>query len=180
MATEEFVANKQAYLLVGGPGVGKTTVIKEAVARMEGRAGGFYTEEIRAQGLRQGFRIVTLDGESATLAHMDIGGPYRVSRYGVDVDSLDRVGVLALRQAARERDVVVIDEIGKMELFSASFREAVLEALESGKKVLGTIMLGSHPWADEIKRRPEVGLIPITRMNRHQVLDEVLCCLRDP
>lgn len=160
---------RQALLLCGGPGTGKTTLIKEALTQKRIRAGGFYTEEIRSGGWRQGFRLVTLDGETATLAHTSFPGPYRVSRYGVDLSALDQVGVPALRQATREREMVVIDEIGKMELCSEAFREAVTEALGSGKKVVGTIMLAPHPWADRIKGHPQVEVVMVTRANREQV-----------
>ena len=164
---------KQAYLLTGRPGTGKTSIIKQAVAGMKGKAGGFYTEEIRSRGVRQGFRLVTLDGQSAILAHINIHSPYLVSKYGVDIDSLDRVGVSALHQAAQQCDLVVIDEIGKMELFSANFRDAVLQVISGGKRVLGTIMLNPHPWVDAIKRQPQVKLIEVTRYNHHQVLEEL-------
>ena len=164
---------KQVYLLTGRPGTGKSSLIKQAVAGMKGRAGGFYTEEIRVQGVREGFRLVTLDGQSAILAHVNIRGPHRVSKYGVDVDALDRAGVSALRRAAEQCELVVIDEIGKMELFSASFREAVLQVIDGGKRVLGTIMLSSHPWADAIKRRPQVNLVTVTRDNHQLVLEEL-------
>jgi len=165
---------KRVYLLTGRPGTGKTSLIKQAVAGMKGKAGGFYTEEVRSQGVRQGFRLVTLDGRSAILAHVDIRSPYRVSKYGVDIDSLDRVGVSALHQAAKECYLIVIDEIGKMELFSANFRETVSQILDSGKRVLGTIMLYPNPWADEIKHRPQVNLITVTRDNHQRVLEELL------
>jgi len=164
---------KQVYLLTGQPGVGKTSIIKQVVVGMGGRVGGFYTEEMRSRGARQGFRLVTLDGQSAVLAHIDIHSPYRVSKYGVDIDSLDRVGVFALRQAAEHCDLVVIDEIGKMELFSASFREVVLQLIDGGKKVLGTIMFNPHPWADAIKRMPPVKLVTVTRDNHQLVLEEL-------
>ena len=141
---------------------------------MKGRAGGFYTEEVRSQGIRKGFRLVTLDGQDAILAHIDIHSPYRVSKYGVDIDSLDRIGVSALRKAAQQCDLVVIDEIGKMELFSVSFREVVLQIIDSGKRILGTIMLNSNPWADAIKCQPQVNLVVVTRANYHQVLEELL------
>ena len=165
---------KRVYLLTGRPGTGKTSLIKQAVAGMRGKAGGFYTEEIRSQGVREGFRLVTLDGQDAILAHVNIHSPYRVGKYGVDIDSLDRVGVSALRQAAQQCDLVVIDEIGKMELFSANFREAVIQIIDSGKRVLGTIMLNPNPWADAIKRQPQVNLITVTRNNHCQVLEELL------
>ncbi len=161
---------KQVYLLTGRPGTGKTSLIKQAVAETAVKADGFYTEEIRSQGVRQGFRLVTLDGQSTILAHIDIQSPYRVGKYGVDIDALDRVGVSTLRRAAQQCELVVIDEIGKMELFSASFRESVLQVIDSGRRLLGTIMLSPNPWADAIKRRPQVELVPVTRNNYNQVL----------
>jgi len=164
---------KQVYLLTGRPGTGKTSLIRQVLAGIKGKSGGFYTEEIRSRGIRQGFRLVTLDGQSAILAHVDIHSPYRVSKYGVDIDSLDKVGVSALQRAAQQYDLVVIDEIGKMELFSVEFRNSVSEIIDSGKKVLGTIMFNPNPWADAIKRKPQVNLITVTRVNYHQVLEEL-------
>jgi len=164
---------KQVYLLTGRPGAGKTSLIRQVLAGIKGKSGGFYTEEIRSRGIRQGFRLVTLDGQSAILAHVDIHSPYRVSKYGVDIDSLDRVGVSALHQAAKECDLIVIDEIGKMELFSDNFRKTVLEIIGSGRRVLGTIMLNPNPWADEIKSQSRVKLITVTRDNHQRVLGEL-------
>ena len=164
---------KRVYLLTGRPGTGKTSIIKQAVADMKGKAGGFYTQEIRSQGIREGFRLVTLEGQEATLAHVNIHSPYRVSKYGVDIDGLDRVGVPALYQAVQQCDLVVVDEIGKMELFSANFREAVSQIIDSGKRVLGTIMLNPNPWADRIKQNPQVHLLEVTRTNYYRVLEEL-------
>ncbi len=170
---------KQVYLLTGQPGTGKTSLIKEAVSQIKGRVGGFYTEEIRSRGVREGFRLVTLEGETAILAHINIKSPYRVSKYGVDVDGFDRVGVSALNRAAGDCDFIVIDEIGKMELFSASFRKAVLEIIDGGKRVLGTIMLAPHPWADVIKARPDVKVIEVTRNNHAEALKELSRWLKE-
>ncbi len=169
---------KQVYLLTGRPGTGKTSLIKQVVAQMKGKAGGFYTEEMRNQGLREGFRLVTLDGEKVTLAHVNIRSPYRVSKYGVDIDAFEQVGVPAIQKAARQCDLVVIDEIGKMELFSASFRETVPRVMSCGKKFLGTIMFNHDPLADAIKQQPQVNLLTVTRDNYHEVLEELLSWLK--
>lgn len=165
---------KRALLLTGQPGTGKTALIKEALARTKVNGGGFYTEEIRTGGIRQGFKIVTLDGHEAILAHIHVSSPYQVSKYRVDTDVLDRVGVSALRMAIRESELIVIDEIGKMELFSTQFREAVTQALNSGKKVLGTIMLSAHPFADLIKRHHQVETLLVTRGNHAETLQNIL------
>ena len=175
---------KRVLLLTGKPGTGKTALIKEAIALLRAqhgnlKSGGFYTEEIRSGGVRQGFRIVTLDGKEAILAHVDISSPYQVSKYKVDIDSLNKVGVSALRQALKESDLIVIDEIGKMELFSPQFREAISQTIDSDKKVMGTIMLSPHPFADEIKEHPEVKTLVVTKANRDEVLREVLSWLEE-
>ncbi|MFQ6057418.1 MAG: NTPase [Anaerolineae bacterium] len=168
----------QTILLTGPPRVGKTTIIQRVVERLPGRVGGFYTAEIRERGRRQGFKIVTLDGQEGILAHVDIKGPHRVSKYGVDVAGFEAVGVAALQRAIAGADYIVIDEIGKMELFSATFKAAVREAIESQATVLGTIMLRSHPWADDIKRHPHVTLLHVTPANRDTLAEEILARLR--
>lgn len=169
---------KRIYLLTGSPGVGKTTLIKEAISGSAAKAGGFVTSDIRVQKARQGFEIRALDGPSGVLAHVDFESPFRVSKYGVNVEILDAIGVASLRRATKDSDTIVIDEIGKMELVSMAFRDAVLEAFDSGKKVLGTIMLASHPWADRIKADSRVQLITLTKANYLEVLAEVESWLR--
>ncbi len=159
--------------MTGKPGTGKTSLIMRAIGGAGLRAGGFYTEEIRSGIARVGFRIVTLDGRQAVLAHVGISSPFRVGRYGVDTDAVNSAGVPAVRSAINNADLIVIDEIGKMELFSAEFCDAVIQALNSGKRILGTIMLSSHPFADRVKSRPGVETILVTRDNRAQVHEEI-------
>lgn len=160
---------KNAYLLSGRPGVGKTTLVREVIAPYLARAGGFYTEEVRRRGQRQGFRLLTLDGRETVLASVQLKGPYRVGQYGVNLVALEQVAVPALRRAMMSSDLVVIDEIGKMELLSPSFPEAVLRAIQSGKPLLGTIMAAPHPFADGLRRHPQVQVIEVTEANRGAV-----------
>lgn len=166
----------RALLLTGRPGLGKTTVIRQVVARLGARAGGFYTEEIREGGRRTGFRLVALDGPAGILASVNSPGPYRVGKYGVHLAELDKVGVEAIERARGRPgvSVVVIDEIGKMELFSAAFRTAVLSALDSPKPVLGTVMARPHLWVDAIKGRPDVTVVELMRSNRDTLPQAIL------
>ena len=168
----------QAFLLTGAPGTGKTTIIRAVISASKAKAGGFYTQEIRQGMVRLGFEIVTLDGSRAVLAHVDIRGPQRVGKYGVDVASLDRVAVPAMRQAIRECDIVVVDEIGKMELLSPAFRKVLIEALNSERRLVGTIMLQPHPFADQIKRDSRVQVVRVSKTNRQQIIHEVTTWLQ--
>jgi nucleoside-triphosphatase len=165
---------KHAYLLTGPPGTGKTRLIKEVLEDISDEsAGGFYTEEIRGQGGRKGFQLVTLDGQTATLAHIDIKGRQRVGRYGVDLEVIEKIAVPALCSAAAKGQLVVIDEIGRMELMSAAFRKVITDIIKGGHHVLGTITLNPYPRADAIKQLSEVDLVPVTGSNSRQVLEDI-------
>ena len=60
-----------------------------------------------------------------------------------------------------------------MELISDNFKTAVLDMMDSGKRVLGTIMLSPNPWADRIKCQPQVNLAAVTRASYLQVLADL-------
>jgi nucleoside-triphosphatase len=167
------------FLLTGLPGCGKTSLIKQVLAASALNAGGFYTEEIRLEGIRQGFRLVTLDGRNIILAHSDIRNQYRVSRYGVDVEGFDKIGTASLREALRLQQLIVIDEIGRMELYSAQFKKSVLEIIDSGARVLGTILYKPDPWTDVIKRNSRVRICTLTRHNHSKALQEIQSWLQE-
>lgn len=171
----EFAIKAKNILLTGSPGCGKTSLIKEVLGKLKSvKAGGFFTSEIREKGVRKGFKITSLDGEEAILAHVDFKGPHKVSKYTVSIENLERVGLRALQRAIDEADLIVIDEIGKMELYSEAVREAILATLESDKKVLGTIMQAPHPFANKIKIRKDTVIIEVSRNNWAEVLKEIL------
>jgi nucleoside-triphosphatase len=170
--SEAFIVTEKV-LLTSRPGSGKTTLIKRVVNNLPQRAGGFYTEEIRDGGIRAGFKIVTLSGEEVVFAHVDLKTPERLGKYGLDLSALERIGVGAVRQALQARRLVIIDEIGPMEIRSVVFREAVNEALDSELPVLATIFARSLPFTEAIKSRPDVTLIEVRPNNRERLVSEL-------
>ncbi|MBU7014170.1 MAG: NTPase [Theionarchaea archaeon] len=157
-------------LITGHPGVGKTTLIKKVFKDIDTKS-GFFTGEMREKGRRVGFAIETVDGIKGVLAHVDSQGKYRVSKYKVNISDIETICVPSLNTKS---DLIVIDEIGKMELFSDKFRECVLRALDTGK-VVATIMEQSHPFADAVKNRDDVELVTVTEETR----DELVSILRE-
>jgi len=154
--------------------VGKTTVLERVLACLNVDAGGFFTREMRSGGKRTGFEIVTTDSERGILASVGARGPYRVGKYKVNVGELERVALPALERAILESDLVVIDEIGTMELFSECFQGAVKKAMDSEKPLLGVIKVKPHPFLDAIKQRRDVKLFAVTMKNRDE-LPSVVC-----
>jgi nucleoside-triphosphatase len=166
---------KHAYLLTGKPRIGKTMAIKqiiEAIGREQ--CAGFFTEEIRVQGARVGFRLVTLDGQEGILAHVNIESPIRIGRYGVDLDCFHALGLASLSTAIAMNKLLVVDEIGPMEIASELFKKAILDVLEKPQPLVGTIALQRHPWLDAIKQHEQVELWELMESNRETVIEQII------
>jgi nucleoside-triphosphatase THEP1 len=159
--------------VIGPPRCGKSTLIERVVARLGRPATGFFTREIREGGRRVGFAITTLDGKRGILAHEEISSRCRVGRYGVNLEDIDRIAVPVLVPTS-PGDLVVVDEIGKMECFSRLFRETLIRVLNSGSAVLGSIALKGNPFIEEIKRRHDVSLIHLSERSREDAFASVL------
>lgn len=176
VSVKDYPGKKGVKVLIEGePGSGKTTLVERLITRLKDRKmGGFLTREIKEHGERAGFRIITLDKQEGLLAHVDIAGGLKVGKYTVNVEDLEKVGVKSVERALREDDVIVIDEIGKMELFSNRFREMVDIALNGEKQVVATVALEGPPFIEEIKHKNDIHLIRLTKDNRDEVLEEVV------
>jgi len=169
------LADDHRHLLMTGlPGVGKTTLIRELATRLaEFEPAGFYTEEIRNErGIREGFRLVTLCGRRLILSHIRHPGPYRVGRYGVDVEGFEcLLEELDLRDSPAP--LIIIDEIGKMECFSRRFIDNVMLLLGGPKFLVATIALKGEGFIKQVKGRPDCRLVTITRENRDRLPGEL-------
>ena len=165
-------------LLTGRPGVGKTTLVRRVLEELSDiPVTGFYTVEIRTGGRRLGFRIVTLDGREAILAHVETRSKYRVSRYGVDVAAFERVALPSMTPDLPTR-LLVIDEIGKMECYSQAFRETIVRALDADTPVLATVALRGDRFIEGLKARGDVELVEITPVNRDDLVKELADTLK--
>jgi nucleoside-triphosphatase len=173
--TENAVKAPPRILLEGRPGVGKTTVAERLVALLrdaEVPVSGFLTRELREGRRRVGFSLQTLDGKRALLAHVDLPGPPRVGKYGVDVPSFEELAIPALSSSGNGR-VTVIDELGKMELASRAFCDAVSALLERHVAVVATVLAARHPFTDSLKRRRDTETMQVTVRNRDHLPGEL-------
>jgi nucleoside-triphosphatase len=165
------------WLITGPPGIGKSTLVSKVVfaARSRGYGvGGCLTKEVRKGRERTGFRIYDLlSGNEADLASVDGLGP-RVGRYRVNITNLSTMGASSLLRAAEVADLVVIDEVGPMELTSPEFRKGVKACLASGKPLLIVLHESmKDPLMTEISEQPNSKLTEVTLHNRDGVSSEL-------
>jgi nucleoside-triphosphatase len=165
---------KKNLLITGLPGVGKTKGIRKLCEALKDvHPVGFYTAEIREEGMRKGFELISLEGKRGILSHVHIKSPYRVGRYKVDVSGFeDFLGEIPFFNPSST--VIMIDEIGKMECLSDKFERILKEVLDSEKRVIATIALKGSGLITEVKKRKDVKLFEITQSNRDVLLSEIL------
>ncbi len=163
-------------LLTGPPQCGKTTVVRRVVETFPGRAAGFYTQEVREGGRRLGFVIVTLDGEEAWLSHVDFTGPHRVGKYGVSLENLHRVALpaMSLRPGI---DLIVVDEVGKMECLSPRFIRALEELWAADVARLVTVAAKGGGYIARVREKPDALLMVVTPENRDELPEKILSLL---
>ena len=162
--------NYKNFFITGPPRSGKTTLIFTIINELKSmslKIAGVYCPEERAGYIRKGFKIVDLKtGKEGILARKEANftGP-KVGKYTVNLEDLDEIGTNAIESALKdESDVIVIDEIGKMELKSKNFEHAVLRALNSKKPVIGVIhRKQDHPLLKQIKMRGDTLIYYIDR-----------------
>jgi nucleoside-triphosphatase len=166
-------------LLAGEPGVGKTTLILDIAKGLSHfRIGGFYTQEIREYGQRVGFRVATFSDQSGILAHIKFTTGPTVGKYRVDLPLFEKIAVHELEIALTESSLILIDEIGKMELLSERFKEILPRCFAGDKTLIATIMSRADPYANRLKTRSDVKLIKVTKENRTRlalnIIEEII------
>jgi len=160
-------------LITGLPGCGKTTLLKRLVCELwKFGPAGFYTEEVRLQGQRRGFRLVGLNGMERLLAHADFRAGQRVGKYGVDVPGFeDFLRTQKLDQGVNP--LVFIDEIGKMECLSRNFVDLVRRLLDSPKTIVATVALKGGGLIAEVKQRADVAVVEVAPHSRGRLVGDL-------
>lgn len=158
-------------LLTGRPGIGKTTIVKKVVDKIGGY--GFYTEEWREKGRRKGFYLVLLHGGRYILAEKGKESRYRIGNYAVFPDVMKKA-IEEIEEGLRKGGIIVMDEIGKMELFSLEFKDTVKAVFSYDVSVIATIPISRIPLIEEIKRRKDVKIFEVNLSNRNELPQRVI------
>ena len=164
------------FILTGAPGSGKTTVLEKTVKALKDHGisvGGVVSQEVREGGTRVGFEILDLaTGKHSWLAHVSqMSGP-EFGRYHVNLVDLESVGAKAIVNALANSDVVAIDEIGPMELFSGLFKAAVEKAFEGDKLIIAVVHFKAHNrLVVESKARADAEVFVVTERSRIELPD---------
>ncbi len=158
--------------ITGLPNTGKTQLLMKIIDMLEAEeliVGGMVTEAIIYRNKKVGFNVIDwLTKKKRKFAHENIESKIQVENYGVDMRALDAVGVKAIKTAIAEADVIIIDEVGKMEVESPGFVQVVNDALDCDKPLLLTLHKKSrNPLLQDIRRRDDLRILEVTPVNRN-------------
>lgn len=161
-------------LLTGPPGIGKTTIVKKVIDNLHVPIFGFFTQEVRHNRRRIGFDIITVSGRKGVLARVGLPSKIHVGKYSVFRKDLEEIAVPEIIQGIHDENaIIVIDEIGKMEMFSEKFVDTIFKVLDTGR-VFGTISQKISGIGEKIKRRSDVEIITVSVSNRDILPAQIL------
>jgi len=170
------------WLITGKPGVGKTTIIErlhESLEEAGYAVGGVIAPEIRVEGERTGFHVIDLSsGNRAHLADANRTEGPEVGTYRVSLEAIERIVPAALGDARAEADIVLIDEIGPMQVAANVFVEEIDRTLDADVPTVATVQLDTDTEPMKtVMDRPDVERIMVTVENRdsvpHRLFDEL-------
>ena len=168
----------RVILLTGRPGVGKTTIVNRVYEHYSAsglKIEGMITREVREGDARTGFMITDLSsGQEGWLAKKDLAIGPRVGSYVVVSEDLEKIGVAALDRSIKGvADLVIVDEIGPMEMTSASFRNSISKVLDGKRSVVATVKFGSR--YPEVEKAWEKSVHwEITKENRESIYRRII------
>jgi nucleoside-triphosphatase len=166
-------------LITGLPGAGKTDLIKKlSEIFKEFNPAGFYTAEIKENGIRTGFSLVSLYGDTKVFAHPGVKSKHSVGKYKVDIKGFD-LFLEDIFSREKKKGLYIIDEIGKMECKSRKFSKLVLQLLESDIPLIASISDKGTGLISEVKKRDDIELIEITPNNIELKQKELTMEIRD-
>jgi nucleoside-triphosphatase len=160
-------------LITGVPGIGKTTLVKKLAKSLKKyHPIGFYTEEIRKGGIRQGFGLASLDGKSSILSHVDFQSRTRIGKYRVDVTGFETF-LGSIDFFSTDCGLIIVDEIGKMECYSIKFKNLIVDLLDSDKIIIATVSKKGTEFIEKLKSRNDVQIFTLTLENRELLVNQI-------
>ncbi len=182
--TQKYVLNYILYetggmklknlFLTGKKGVGKTTLLKKALGKLDVSIGGYTTQRVFEGYYRNYVAKSFCDDEEYQIIKVDSRDDSKV--WFPDVFEKHLVPLL---DKSLNMDLIVLDELGCSENGITEFTSKVFELLDSPKIVFGVLKEDNCEFIDNIKRRGDVTVITVTEDNRDHLLDEILCILKN-
>lgn len=158
--------------VTGSPGVGKSTLVAKAAAATGMRVGGVLARDRRHKDRRTGFELLDLASGAVGILADETGTGSQLGKFRVHPEDLDGIGAKAIEDALK-CELIVVDEVGPMELTSHRFVSAVEVAISSPLPMLVVL----HEWSNHRlakKIRSTFKMMTVTRDNRESLVGEVV------
>jgi nucleoside-triphosphatase len=157
--------------VTGSPGIGKSTLVAKVAAATGMRVGGVLARDKRYKDRRIGFELLDLSTGGVGMLADETGSGPQLGKYRVHPEDLDGLGARAIENALK-CELIVVDEVGPMELTSHRFVSTVEMAIASSRPMLVVL----HEWSNHRlakKIRSTFQVITVTRENRVALVDEI-------
>jgi nucleoside-triphosphatase len=173
----------QKILITGPPRCGKSTLISKLIEYYtikDYSIYGFLTPEVKKSGYRIGFDIqdIFLKKQEKFARIGNYNTPNKLGKYWIFLEGLENIISNFEAPQLHKIDLFIIDEIGKMELFSKKFQDFITRIFASNLSIIATIGLTvKHPIKAHLLNLPNVKLFNLDRLNFQKTYQKIISLL---
>lgn len=162
--------------LTAPSGTGKSTIIKKVINDLNIELGGFEVKKCSTKNNKIYFDMISfIDKKSNNI----IGECFKGKKPTSNIYTFENKGVEILNTSLKNRNLIILDEIGFLEENAENFKDSVRKILNSNKIVLGVLKEFNSPFLNEIRNRPDIYFLPVTLKNRNQIPNHILSILKN-
>lgn len=165
---------KRHIFLTGEPEVGKSTILKRAIETLNIKTTGFITLPYYIEGTRQGFYLSSLVEVNKYSNNTPISVQVGVKQCIGIKETFETLGVESLQKSCRDNQIIVMDELGRLEREAIKFQTQVMNCLDHSQGVVGVLKLCQESWLENIRKRKDVLILEVTKENREDIFTKVL------
>jgi len=154
------------FFITGRKRTGKSTLLKSFIDPRRDKTGGYFVQRLFIKGDSRAFRLVDITREEyipnrevTTLEGLTDLIAVTGKRKQEYLEVFKTIGVGTLHRGCREKQLVLMDELGRLESAVPEFMQAVWHVLDHPVPVIGVIKKEPNPFLDQVRARWDVYVV---------------------
>lgn len=166
--------------LTGPLHIGKSTIINKVIQQWpKWKIGGFRTRPVFDNARRCGFIFQSFDGQEDCFAHTEMNSPERFDVYHYDANIFETLGCSTLWRSLSESDLIVMDEIGVMEIRARQFQQMIIRCLDAPVWVIGAFQHRADWFRKLLANRADAVIFKVDSGNRDELAQRIIALLHN-
>lgn len=161
------------FFVTGEKGIGKSFLIRRLMEAWQGKCHGFLTLPYTIEGKRKGFYLHSLQKPKGIENDLPVSVQWGETTCFPITETFERLGCAALDTVYNKEDLVIMDELGRLEGQAFLFQQAVERILDGENMTFCVVKKEDVPFLNRIRGRKDVCLLDLDRNVSEKIYEEL-------